>query len=424
MAEDRNRIIIKGRTYYDPAEHYTKDEIDDKFVEELQDVAFLTVEDTTADANIYNQVPPIVTRQKYYTTNTYAVTFARIADVGNKENLKTVHNANLVAGINEVYDIATASKAGSFKVVETLPEEGVGNVIYLVPVAGVENKYNQYIWNNDSSSYYSLGTTDVDLTNYYTKEQADNTFVDETQYATETKAGIVKVGENIEVAIDGTISAKAGLKEVTTEEYLDEKAHATKSSETYYAITDDAKAVTLIDQMRAMFYPVGSVVMGDNLATEVIVKNIYGGTSWQQITGALYGVGGNNIGNAPSVIGEQMPLMTSVEVGNHAHATSSNNSTADYTTTQNGSGWIGSVCFTSSTQGGVMSWSNTSSAELKGSDHQRGQINISNHAHNIYVLGSGKHRHTIQANGSTGVQVSNGHILAAGTSTYAWKRIS
>ena len=59
--------------------------------------------------------------------------------------------------------------------------------------------------------------------------------------------------------------------------------------------------------IRDMFWPVGSVVIGDNLSSEDIVKGIYGGTSWSQITGALYGVGDQV--TALGSVDEQMPKM-------------------------------------------------------------------------------------------------------------------
>lgn len=65
----------------------------------------------------------------------------------------------------------------SMKVVLDLPAVGVKNIIYLVRM-GEENFYNQYIYSDNE--WYNIGTTQIDLDNYYTKAQA-NELYDEKQ---------------------------------------------------------------------------------------------------------------------------------------------------------------------------------------------------------------------------------------------------
>lgn len=59
----------------------------------------------------------------------------------------------------------------SFEVVEELPQSGEEGVIYLVP--NEDETYTEYIWISDEERFELIGTTDVDLTNYYTKAQVD-----------------------------------------------------------------------------------------------------------------------------------------------------------------------------------------------------------------------------------------------------------
>ena len=59
----------------------------------------------------------------------------------------------------------------SFEVVEELPQSGEEGVIYLVP--NEDETYTEYIWIADEERFELIGTTDVDLTNYYTKAQVD-----------------------------------------------------------------------------------------------------------------------------------------------------------------------------------------------------------------------------------------------------------
>ena len=67
------------------------------------------------------------------------------------------------------------------EVVQSLPPEGQTNVLYLVPKEGTgSDVYDEYVWivNNNVGHYEFLGTTQVDLSNYYTKDEADNKFAE------------------------------------------------------------------------------------------------------------------------------------------------------------------------------------------------------------------------------------------------------
>ncbi len=67
---------------------------------------------------------------------------------------------------------------GAFQVVEDLPEKGQEGVIYLVLVKNKENVYTKYIWEGDQETgkFINLGTTEIDLSGYYTKDQVDGKF--------------------------------------------------------------------------------------------------------------------------------------------------------------------------------------------------------------------------------------------------------
>ena len=68
---------------------------------------------------------------------------------------------NLIAGISTI----------SFEVVQTLPQTGESNVIYLVPksTAQTNNTYDEYIYTNNA--WEKIGDTEIDLSNYYTKSE-------------------------------------------------------------------------------------------------------------------------------------------------------------------------------------------------------------------------------------------------------------
>lgn len=81
--------------------------------------------------------------------------------------------AFLTEKVKELF--AAVSELG-FKVVkvDVLPEEGAARTIYLVPSSDpeTENIYDEYIWTEDG--WEKIGSTDIDLSDYYTKEEAND----------------------------------------------------------------------------------------------------------------------------------------------------------------------------------------------------------------------------------------------------------
>ncbi len=58
------------------------------------------------------------------------------------------------------------------EVVDTLPETGENGVLYLVPNSGAgENIYDEYVWIESGERYEKIGTTEIDLSQYYTKSE-------------------------------------------------------------------------------------------------------------------------------------------------------------------------------------------------------------------------------------------------------------
>ena len=111
-----------------------------------------------------------------------------------------------------------------FEVVTELPEIGQSGVIYLLAKtnevstfsedtptedtqpedAQSENVYEEYIWLDSSNRYELLGTTEIDLSNYYTKDEIENLIKDFVAYKP-----FIYNGQNrktIELANNDTIS--------------------------------------------------------------------------------------------------------------------------------------------------------------------------------------------------------------------------
>ena len=88
-----------------------------------------------------------------------------------------------IAGAKAVYDFVTGT-IGSMErvrlsIVTALPATGETNIIYLIR-QGTTSTYNMYAW--ISGTWADLGTTDIDLSNYWAKADLvalTNTEIDE-----------------------------------------------------------------------------------------------------------------------------------------------------------------------------------------------------------------------------------------------------
>ena len=115
------------------------------------------------------------------------------------------------------YDEPTISPITSmselkFEVVDELPEVGKAGIIYLLKIGdaitarnadGSENTYEEYIW-LESGRYELLGTTDIDLSNYYNKDEIDALIRDTVKYKSFSYNGETR--KTIELANYDTIS--------------------------------------------------------------------------------------------------------------------------------------------------------------------------------------------------------------------------
>ena len=92
--------------------------------------------------------------------------------------------------LSKKYTDKAVSSITSFKVhvVDSLPANGVANTFYLVSSTGASNSI-LYIWAENTGSFEQVGTTELTLGNYYTKDEVtallNSIKVDLTGYATE-----------------------------------------------------------------------------------------------------------------------------------------------------------------------------------------------------------------------------------------------
>ena len=168
------------------SDYYDKDYIDAKFLE-------VGVDYTNY---VLSQISKVETKLGDYVLTSYLE-----ANYPTNEDLTTNMGALTVTiqGWTKSYaysktdiDSKLADLTGfKFEKVETLPDTGKPNVIYLVPkqttrAATTQDIYEEYYWDATTNSYEFLGTTAMDLSNYYNKSEIDDKLSDYTTTLTFT----------------------------------------------------------------------------------------------------------------------------------------------------------------------------------------------------------------------------------------------
>ena len=87
-------------------------------------------------------------------------------------NLTNYYNKSNTYSKTEVNNLIGAIKTISIEVVSSLPAAGASNVIYLVPNGGSNpNAHDEYVWVVSTSKFEKIGTTDIDLSGYWSKTE-------------------------------------------------------------------------------------------------------------------------------------------------------------------------------------------------------------------------------------------------------------
>lgn len=126
-----------------------------------------------------------------------------ISNLASKDEIPTLvsqlQNDLNYATQTEVMQAIASIPQFKLSIVSELPTTGEKMTLYLVPKEGSgDDVYNEYIWIEQTSTFEFLGTTAVDLTDY----------VKNTDYATSTKAGVLKASTTfgVNVASNGFIA--------------------------------------------------------------------------------------------------------------------------------------------------------------------------------------------------------------------------
>lgn len=114
------------------------------------------------------------------------ITDAERTKWNNYENFIATNAENIAVNAAEI----EALKAPHFKIVDVLPETGETNIIYLVPKAGGQEKNikEEYIYIVEGSigKWEKIGDTEIDLSEYATKEQLNEHTINELIHVAST----------------------------------------------------------------------------------------------------------------------------------------------------------------------------------------------------------------------------------------------
>lgn len=136
-----------------------------------------------------------------------------------------------------------------YEIVDVLPSEGKKGIIYLTPKEDPKSsdEYDEWIWVNDT--WENIGTSKIDLSDYYTKEEIDNEFAtkqeipevpsyvsyfeNDADYATSSEAA--GYAADVEYRLSSVIEDKADKSDVENiQSELDNKVDKTELEDNYY----------------------------------------------------------------------------------------------------------------------------------------------------------------------------------------------
>ena len=170
-----------------------------------------------------------------------------------------------------------AVSTGKYITVDTLPTEGVGKNVYLVPNG--DNTYTQYVWDND---WLEIGVSNIDLTGYVSDESLEHTLED---YATkndlESLATKAELGDLATKSSLDNYATKTELQEAIdgidigsgSGESIDLSNYATKDDLSDYAEKADTYTKTEVDDLIDAI-PTSEPVDLSNIYTKTEVDDI------------------------------------------------------------------------------------------------------------------------------------------------------
>lgn len=147
-------------------------------------------------------IPSVPTKVSAFTNDAGYITKA-VSDLENYYKKSETYTQT------EITTLIQQARSATFQIVQTLPSTGEANVIYLLPKSGTAGDvYDEYLWL--SGSWEKIGTTEIDLSDYYTKSQSDGKYINKTGDASNTTATFVEATADAEITSGSTLSVLFG----------------------------------------------------------------------------------------------------------------------------------------------------------------------------------------------------------------------
>ena len=221
------------------------------------------------------------------------------------EIAKAILEANNYA--NElITNIATVS----LEYVDVLPSTGQNNVIYISPVINDDSSitYTIYVWKSSSSSFVQVGTTKINMTNYYTMTQTDNLLNNKAE-----KSEVILNDKLVQTL--GTVSADTVISTIGIKAEMDKKANDDEVIKKTSLVTsiDSSSTDSEVPSALATFnllktvYPVGSIYIN---TTDVNPSTIFGFGTWKRVAQNMTLWGSSADGEAGTTKSAGLPNIT------------------------------------------------------------------------------------------------------------------
>ena len=147
-------------------------------------------------------IPSVPTKVSAFTNDAGYITKA-VSDLENYYKKSETYTQT------EITTLIQQARSATFQIVQTLPSTGEANVIYLLPKSGTAGDvYDEYLWL--SGAWEKIGTTEIDLSDYYTKSQSDGKYINKTGDASNATASFVESTADAEITSGSTLSVLFG----------------------------------------------------------------------------------------------------------------------------------------------------------------------------------------------------------------------
>ena len=177
-------------------------------------------------------IPSVPTKVSAFTNDAGYITKA-VSDLENYYKKSETYTQT------EITTLIQQARSATFQIVQTLPSTGEANVIYLLPKSGTAGDvYDEYLWL--SGAWEKIGTTEIDLSDYYTKSQSDGKYINKTGDASNATAAFVEATADAEITSGSTLSVLFGqIKRTFTSLWVSLSGKLGKTEKAASAVTAD-----------------------------------------------------------------------------------------------------------------------------------------------------------------------------------------